>query len=149
MAKHETAEECGKIFELLLAKAKRAKERHPLWRNVEDPIIFSHDNATFFTAAVLPDEGLGEVWRVLKMPAKSPDLHKLVEHPIHPIKSLIRKRYTQLTGKVSHTRAMALLEECVDEAVKASSIEKDVLTMHDTLQSVIKNGGDWAATPFR
>lgn len=109
----------------------------------------SHDNAKFFTSAVLPDEGFGELWRVQQMPAKSPDLHKLVEHPIHPIKALFRKRYTQLAGKVSLKRAMDLLEECVEEAVKKRSIEKDVLTMRDTLQSVIDNGGDWADTPFR
>lgn len=148
-AKHETAKECSLIFKDLLDKTMRVKEKDPLWRLVEDPIIFSHDNATFFTAAELPDEGFGEVWRVVQMPSKSPDLHKIVEHPIHPIKALFRKKFTQLAGKVSSKNAMDLLEECVSEAVKARSIAADVLTMPSTLRSVIANGGDWADTPFR
>lgn len=149
VAKHETAQECSKIFKKLLDKTKAEKEKHALWRQVEDPIMFSHDNATFFTAAELPDEGLGEVWCVVNMPPKSPDLHKIVEHPIHPIKALFRKRFTQLAGKVKHDKAMDLLEDCVKEAVKTRSIAADVLTMPSTLRSVIKNGGDWADTPWR
>lgn len=149
MAKHETAQECSKIFSDLLEKTKAVKEKDALWSQVEDPIIFSHDNATFFTAAELPDEGEGEVWRVVKMPPKSPDLHKIVEHPIHPIKALFRKRFTQLGGKVTPTNAMDLLEDCVKEAVKTRSIAADVLTLHSTLRSVIENGGDWADEPWR
>lgn len=149
VARHETAQECSKIFKKLLDKTKAAKEKHALWSQVEDPIIFSHDNATFFTAAELPDEGLGEVWRVVNVPSKSPDLHKIVEHPIHPIKSLFKKKFTQLVGNVSSQSAMNLLDECVVEAVKARSIAADVETMPSTLSSVIANAGDWADTPFR
>lgn len=149
-AKHLTAAELEDIFKKLLDVTKRTKANHPVWSKREDkPIIFSHDNATAFTAATLPDEGLGEVWRTEEIPAKSPDIHKLVEHPIHPIKAHFRKHFTQQLGKPSHARSMLLLEECVREAFLHYKVIEDCWTINDTLHSIINNGGDWADTPLR
>lgn len=146
VASHETAEECALMMSKLLRKAQKAKEGHPIWCDQE--LIISHDNATFFTAAELP-AGEGEVFHVLRVPSKSPDIHQIVEHPIHPIKAMFRKRFTQVKGVRSHERAMKLLEECIRDSVKVESIQANLRTYNDTLLSIIKNGGDWADIPLR
>ena len=145
-AVHETAEECADIVKKLLRAAQRMKEAHPLWRDQD--LYISHDNACFFTTAELP-AGAGEVYKIINLPPQSPDCHKVVEHPIHPIKALFRKSFTQLTCKVSHRRAMSLLEDCVREKVNKESIMDDCLTLNDTLRSIERNGGDWADPPLR
>ena len=130
--------------------AKAKKDSHPIWKlRVNRPIIFSHDNASFFTAARLPEEGLGEVWRIEELPSKSPDLHKIVEHPIHAIKATFRREFTQLSVRLSSRRAATLLEECIQESVTQERIFSDMLTYKQTLLSVIRNGGDWAEPPYR
>ena len=145
-AKHETAEECTDMFKKILRAAQRKKEGHPIWCNQE--LYLSHDNATFFKYAKKPS-GEGEVYTIIRPPPNSPDCHKVAEHPIHAIKALFRKTFTQLVGKVSHRRAMDMLVECVKEAVDAESISDDCLTMNETLRSIKKNGGDWADPGLR
>jgi hypothetical protein len=76
-------------------KAQKAKEGHRIWCDQE--LIISHDNATFFTGAELP-AGEGEVFHVLRVPSKPPDIHQIVAHPIHPVKAMFRKRFTQVKG---------------------------------------------------
>lgn len=146
VAVHETAQECQDIFRRLLGKALRLKEAHPIW--CDHDLYLTHDNATFFTAAELPP-GEGEVYKVIQMPAHSPDCHKIIEHCFHPIKSSFRHAFTQLRGKVGHARAMRLLEQCVEDSVKRSSIERDINTLNATFRSIIKNRGDWADRGLR
>lgn len=146
VAKHETAEECADIFKRLLKKAQKAQEGHPMW--CDRDLYITHDNASFYTAAVLP-EGEGEVYHLIQMPPNSPDCHKIIEHPIHPIKARFRHAFTQLKGRVAHTRSMELLVECLKESVNIESIQKDILTLNDTFHSIIRNGGDWADKGLR
>lgn len=146
VAKHETAEECSGILKKIIEKAQRLKEKHPQW--CDEKLYLSHDNASFFTAAEMPD-GLGEVYHLIEEPSSSPDCHKIVEHPIHPIKAAFRKRFTQLTGKVAHERAMQLLEECAKDCVNAQSIQNDISTLNATFRSIVTNGGDWADEGLR
>lgn len=65
VATHETAEECGKMFKHIVKAAKKAQETHPIWRDQE--LYLSHDQATFFTRAEMP-EGQGEVYHLITMP---------------------------------------------------------------------------------
>lgn len=68
----------------------------------------------FSTAAELP-AGEGEVFHVLRAPAKSLDFHQIVEHPIHPIKAMFQKQFTP-SEKASVARAgMNLLEDCIKD----------------------------------
>lgn len=76
-----------------------------------------------------------------QLPSKSPDCHKVVEHPIHPIKARFRDHFTQLAGKVSHTRAMELLQECVKENFVHCNMIKDIASMKSTLESIINKWG--------
>lgn len=146
IATHETAEECGKMFKKILQAALALKEKHPIW--CDEELYISHDQATFFVRAEKP-EGDGEVYHLITMPPHSPDLHKIVEHDIGYIKRIFRKEFTQLKGKVAHQRAMDLMEELLREAITQESIMKDVNTLFRTIDSVIRNGGDWAEIPLR
>lgn len=146
LAKHETAEECSGILKKIIKKAQLLKDNHPEWCDKE--LYLSHDNASFFTAAEMPD-GHGEVYHLIEEPSSSPDCHKIVEHPIHPIKAAFRNQFTQLSGKVAHERAMQLLETCADDCVDAQSIKDDISTLNATFRSIIRNGGDWADEGLR
>lgn len=146
VARDEPAQECSEIFKKLLDRARSMREKHPIW--ADQDLDLSHDRATFFTAAEKP-EGEGEVYHLIEQPPKSPDFHKVVEHPIRPIKAHFREAFTQLSGKLWQQRAMRLLEECVEESVKQFSIEKDVISLRRTLQSIISNGCDRADTGLR
>lgn len=146
-AVHETAAECYLITKKMLEAAMRKKERHPEWRDQE--LYISHDNATFFTGIHDWPFNLGEGYRILNQPPASPDCHKVVEHPIHSIKTRFRHAFTQLVGRVSQLTAMDLLIECVKEAVDAISIKKDCDTLPATLASILRNQGGWADRGLR
>lgn len=141
-ALHETAAECLAITTRLLKKAMQKKQKHPIWRDQE--LYISHDRATFFEGIKDWPGNLGEEYHIMEQPPASPDCHKVVEHPIHSIKTRFRHAFTQLVGRVSQLRAMDLLIECVEEAVDAESIRRDCDTLPATLKSILKNRGDWA-----
>ncbi len=94
-------------------------------------------------------EGDGEVYQLITLPPHSPDLHKVVEHAIGYAKRTFKKEFTQLLGKVGHHRAMELMEEVLKEAITQDGIQRDAESMVHTINSIIKNRGDWADKPFR
>lgn len=77
------------------------------------------------------------------IPARSPDIHKVVEHPL---KEFNRKWYVRFSQDLKCTtceRSMALASEILHETT-ADSIHRDIKTLPDTLRSIIANRGDWA-----
>lgn len=104
----------------------------------------SFDNASCHTHAHLP-AGV----EVLHIPARSPDIHKVIEHPFSPIKQAFRSWYSQRRHVKTATQAMQLLQEVMAEVVKAESVRSDCDTIRHTLQSIIRNNGDWADPGLR
>lgn len=94
-------------------------------------------------------DGEGELYSVILNPPKSPDCAKVIEHPIHAIKSHFRKEFTQMVGKVSAVAAMELLEGCIEACVDVGSIRDDIRTLPATLKQIFARQGDWADTLLR
>jgi len=146
LSAHETAEECRGITDKLIRRAQALKDQHPIWCDQE--LYIYHDRASFFMAIEDMPEGYGETYKVIVNPPKSPDCAKIIEHPIHAIKRMFAKEFTQMVGKVGAHRAMQLLEECVEAAVTIKGIRDDVLTLPATLKEVFARKGNWAWAPL-
>jgi hypothetical protein len=77
------------------------------------------------------------------IPAGSPDIHKVVEHPLKPFNDRWYREFT-LDRKCTTARdAMALASDILRRTT-ADSIDRDMRTLPDTMRSIIKNKGDWA-----
>ena len=59
----------------------------------------------FFTGIKDWPEGCGDIYHVIMNPPKSPDCAKIIDHPIHAIKSHFKKKFTQSVGKISARKA--------------------------------------------
>lgn len=81
--------------------------------------------------------------RLNVIPANSPDIHKVVEHPLKPFKE---RWYLEFTLD----RTLTTAEDCMARASEIlrrttpTSIRKDMETLPATFESIIKNKGDWA-----
>lgn len=146
-AKHESAKECKAILKKVLRRAQALKDKHPVW--CDQQLIISHDDAPFFTGIGDMPGNPGEEYIVIEQPPASPDCHKVIEHPIHSIKSRFRKAFTQLLGRVTHAKARQLLIDVIKEAVSQESVMKDAGSLPATLESIGNNGGGWADTGLR
>lgn len=76
-------------------------------------------------------------------PAHSPDIHKVIEHPLSAFNRAWYPEFTMDTRCTSCNTAMAKASEIL-RRTSADSIWKDIQTLPDTLRSVLHNGGDWA-----
>ena len=77
------------------------------------------------------------------IPSCSPDIHKVVEHPLKPFNDRWYKAFT-LDRKCTTARAAMALASDILRTTTADSIDRDMRTLPDTMRSIIKNKGDWA-----
>lgn len=142
VARAETAEEFEDHMEKVVQNANALCQAFPKWRALGWKVSF--DNASWHTHAHLPSSV-----RVLSIPARSPDIHRVIEHPFHPIKQAFKSWYSQRRHVRTASAAMRLLQDVVSEVVKAESVRNDCNALKATLQSIIRNGGDWADPGLR
>lgn len=93
--------------------------RHPRWQKRQDPTTLN------------------------SIPANSPDIHKVVEHPLNPFNELWYKEFAADRSCTTCEGAMALASRLLHR-YQASSVWKDLQTLPATLQAIIDNKGDWA-----
>lgn len=77
------------------------------------------------------------------IPAHSPDIHKVVEHPLKPFNDLWYAEYAADQRCKTTEGAMGLAIEVLNK-YDADSVWKDLQTLPATLQAIIDNKGDWA-----
>lgn len=77
------------------------------------------------------------------IPSRSPDIHKVVEHPLKAFKGRFYPAFSKDLSCTTCEDAMALASNCLRQTT-ADSIWRDVQTLPDTLRSIIRNKGDWA-----
>ena len=103
-------------------------------------IAISLDNASWHKAwQSSPPAGI----EVRLVPPCSPDIHKVVEHPLHAFVVNFGRDYTRQTKVTTCEGRMSLASEVLHQT-KADSIWRDIQSLPATLQSIIANGGDWA-----
>ena len=103
-------------------------------------VIVSCDNASWhrkFMASRIPDE-------LNSIPAHSPDIHKVIEHPLSPFNKRWYKEFTLDRRCTTCESSMALASEILRRTT-AASVWKDIQTLPATFQSILDNAGDWAA----
>lgn len=77
------------------------------------------------------------------IPAHSPDIHKVVEHPLNPFNRRWRAAFSA-DRKCTTCGSAMWLAAGILRSHKASSIEADLKTLPDTLKSIVEGHGDWA-----
>lgn len=127
---------------VLFAKLQREAQE----RSAGDPeafplgyMVWSLDHASAHAAILrqLPEAHKNDV------SPHSPDMHKVVEHPINAFNRAWYPEFTADTRCTSCSAAMQLASTILNRTT-ADSIWKDLQTLPDTLRSVIQRGGDWA-----
>lgn len=81
--------------------------------------------------------------RLNVIPACSPDIHKVVEHPLKPFKERWYQEFTLDRTLTTAESCMAKASEILRRTTP-TSIHNDIKTLPDTFTSIIANRGDWA-----
>lgn len=133
-----TNAEFGVLIARLQAEAEDYRSDHPDAFPL-GYIIISLDNAKphkHWQASQPPE-------RLNKIPANSPDIHKIVEHPLKPFNDRWYEAFT-LDRKCNSCRDAMALASSILRRTTAESIHKDLETLPATLRSIIGHKGDWA-----
>lgn len=103
-------------------------------------VIYSLDNASAHKRILQtwPPDQLNII------PAHSPDIHKVIEHPLNVFNHAWYEEFTLDRKCTTCERSMALASEILHRT-KADSVWRDIQTLPDTFRSIIQHGGDWAA----
>lgn len=138
-----TAAEFKVLMAKLIAEAEacipRMPAAFPLGR-----IIISCDNASAHCEfqRERPDADLNTI------PPHSPDIHKVVEHPLGPFNKAWYKEFSMDRKCTTCESSMALASRILRRH-SAAAIHKDIKTLPATLQAIVNAGGDWAPPALR
>lgn len=124
----------GKLLAEVRSRARPFLEYFPLGY-----VVVSSDNHSCHKQW----QRLQDPARLNAIPANSPDIHKIVEHPLNPFNTRWYARFTADLSCKSCESGMHLAAQILREH-KATSIEDDLQTLPDTLQAIIERRGDWA-----
>lgn len=133
-----TQEEFGVLFNKLKRDIQALSPDHPGAFPL-GKVIYSLDKAKQHLAIL---RGLADGEKN-EPPAHSPDIHKVIEHPLSAFNRAWYKEFTADTRCTTANAAMAKASEIL-RRTSADSIWRDIQTLPDTLRSVLRNGGDWA-----
>ena len=91
---------------------------------------------------MLPDQ-------VAELPARSPDLHRVIESPHNLLHNAFRKRLRENANVRTVMEAVTLLKKVANEVITRKYIRSLVKGMRDTYPSVEERKGDCAEKPYR
>lgn len=137
-AKGFTAKECGVLIGRLLGGAEDWSAVNPCAFPL-GYIVISLDNAKPHKSW----QRAQPASRLNVIPANSPDIHTVVEHPLKPFNDRWYDQFTKARKCTECCEAMALASEIL-RTTTPESIHNDLKTLPDTLRSIIANRGDWA-----
>lgn len=111
--------------------------------------IWSMDNEKIHDAAwptIKQQQGLTDAQR-MKLPAKSPDMHKVIEHVMGNLKTWFQ--YALLSPEYRDKRLdtagyMALMKDIFFTKVTQQSVYSDVMSLADTYHEIELAQGGWA-----
>lgn len=81
--------------------------------------------------------------------ARSPDMHKAIEHIFNTVQAEFGKRLWLHPGKHSMETYIAVLEDILYHHVTLESIRRDIDSLPSTYKNIIARGGNWAEDPYR
>lgn len=91
---------------------------------------------------MLPDQ-------VAELPARSPDLQRVIESPHNLLHNAFRKRLRENANVRTVMEAIPLLKKVAKEVITHKYIRSLIKGMPNTYLSVEKRKGDWAEKPYR
>lgn len=140
-----TAQEAYALAESVLAQARKDYREHP--DRFGYKLRFSWDGASAHNSAerdlsLLPGQ-------LLRPPARSPDIQRVIEIPHSLIKKEFNKRLCSDTRVKSVAQAIRLLRHTVQDVVTEKLIKSLVNSLPQVYKDVIAHGGDWADKRWR
>lgn len=122
----------------------------PLLPQGQQP-IYSFDNDSIHTAAVAQLRAAGILTDTNRapLPARSPDMHKVVEHVMAHMARGMQELLTMAPEGADVEWYKEKLEEWFYEHISAESIAADVASLKETYQQVVKVLGSWPAKKYR
>lgn len=162
--KAASAEDFAAIIRVLALQAERRLSA----AGVRGKPIMSFDNASIHTAHT-PQPLLPAGIKQHPLPARSPDLHKVIEHVFGRTKpavasSVFDAAWRRDISELSAAQCRPLIEHCLREATTPAAIAADCESLKTTLQIVAHDkdvlftlrgkefkgtGGDWAPRRWR
>lgn len=140
-----TAQESYALAEAVLAQARADFRARP--DRFGFKLRFSWDGASAHKSAepdlsLLPDQ-------LLRPPAHSPDIQRVIERPHSWIRKEFNKRLCHDTRVKTVAQAIKLLRRTVEDVVTKKKIRKLIDGMPQVYKDVIAHGGDWANKRWR
>lgn len=97
------------------------------------------------------------LWRALSiqkknrypLPPNSPDMHKVVEHCIHNLKTKFKDFLYKNPKQLTMAEYQKVLKNIFHKEVKAESIKEDVDTLYDTYRGILRARGGQPPQQFR
>ena len=131
-AEGPTAEEFRDVMQVIKTKMERIARRYPA--SFPDGVLYSFDNPPIHTSADLTSIGIEDVHRV-RLPARSPDFHKVVEHALGNLKREFTNRLRKEQPKTPKEYQQLLVKVFeYGNAVTEDGIRADV----DSLEALYK-----------
>lgn len=146
----------AKEFETLFVK-----EVHPKIKEIvnANPLVFGEDG---WLLSMDNEKIHGTGWKQIKqelnldeskrlpLPAKSPDMHKVIEHVMAIIKSEFRKELGRLPNERLTAQGYCdLLKNIFDNKITKTGVMRDVESLVDTYKAIVARKGGWPDKKYR
>ena len=148
-AKGPTRTEFKDVMRQFKKRAEDINEEHGLG----DP-VYSFDNAPIHDMTLLEEIGIHGSDRA-PLPARSPDMHKVIEHVFGTLEGAMQ-RELHINPKLSSAKQYkAVLERLFWSVITAESVRKDISSLKGTYDAIRKSRdeggveGGWPASMYR
>lgn len=119
---------------------------HTQWPDPDKPPLFCYDNASIQGRANYQRMGFSYHQRV-RIPVKSPDFNKPIEHVFHQIKDKLRERLYENILPVDGQLVQQWVRDIWQNEITARSIAKDVASLDKTYLAVSTPKGQYTHHP--
>jgi hypothetical protein len=143
--KRTTKEEFEHIMKLVLAaREERVAKNKSKYKNATVPLLTA-DNAKWYD---IDFQRLGFKVKKIKIPARSPDIHKVVEHVVARLENHMTAWCRDHPDVTDPETLWGELERFF-YALDGKSVAADLRGLCHTLAAIKKVGGDWAPNGLR
>lgn len=144
-AKRTTKDEWVDVMtNILNARKARVEDKKSAYKAAKKPLL-TIDNAAWYK---IKYEDLGFDMEKLPLPARSPDIHKFVEHAVANLENTMTEWERDHPNVTDPEELWAQLERLF-YATSGESVAADIRGMRHTLAAIIEAKGNWPAAKYR
>lgn len=143
----------GREFLDVMRVFKRGAEAINLQAKLDEP-IYSFDNAPIHDMALLETIGIEGTDRA-PLPARSPDMHKVIEHVFGTLEGAMQKALHADPSLCTAKQYKTLLLKLFKSNITATSVRKDIKSLKSTYDVIRKSRdeggveGGWPPSQYR